>query len=75
MPPELEAYAEERVHAGTFASASELITEAVRRKMESDAWLEQEVLEAEQTELSLLTREDLESVRSLIRRAHALQAS
>lgn len=67
LPPELEAYVQERVRIGSFASSAEFIAEAVRRKMETDAWMEQKVLEAEQTELSPLTQEDLDSVRRLIR--------
>lgn len=70
LTPELAAYVEERVRGGGFASVSEFIHEAVRRKMEEDAWMEQKVLEAEQTELSPLTSEDLQSVRRLIRQPH-----
>jgi hypothetical protein len=43
--------------------------------MEDDQWLEQKVLEAEQTALSPLTREDLQSVRRLIREPRALRPS
>ena len=67
LPPDLEAYVDERVRGGAFVSATEFIQEAVRRKMENDSWMEQKVLEAEQSELSSLTREDLLSVRSSIR--------
>jgi hypothetical protein len=56
-------------------SAKELIQEAVRRKMAEDSWMEQKVLEAEQTELSPLTREDLQSVRRLIRQPCAARNS
>ena len=67
LPAQLEAYVAERVREGAFASSAEFIEEAVRRKMEMDAWMEQKVLEAEQTELSPLAQEDLDSVRRLIR--------
>ena len=67
LPPDLEAYVDQRVRGGAFVSATELIEEAVRRKMEEDSWMEQKVLEAEQSELSPLTREDLQSVRRLLR--------
>jgi Arc/MetJ-type ribon-helix-helix transcriptional regulator len=67
LPPDLEAYVEQRVRRGGFASASEFILEAVRRKMEEDSWYEQRVLEAEQSEISPLTREDLKSVRDLVK--------
>ena len=75
LPPDLEAYVHQRVRGGAFISAAEFIQEAVRRKMENDSWMEQKVLEAEQTELSPLTREDLESVRGLIRQPRATRAS
>jgi putative addiction module CopG family antidote len=75
LPSDLESYVEQRVHGGAFASASELILEAVRRKMEDDAWMEQKVLEAEQTKISPLTREDLHSVRRLIRQPRATPTS
>jgi len=71
LPSDLEAYVEGRVREGAFTSASEFIREALRRKMEADAWMEQRVLEADQTELSPLTPEDLQSVRRLIRESRA----
>ncbi len=67
LPPKLEAYVAKQVSAGAFASSNEFIEEAVRRKMEMDAWMEKKVLEPEETELSPLTQEDLDSVRRLIR--------
>jgi Arc/MetJ-type ribon-helix-helix transcriptional regulator len=75
LPADLEAYLDQRVRRGAFTSASELIQEAVRRKMEEDAWMEQKLTEAEQAELSPLTREDLQSVRSLIRQPRATRAA
>ena len=75
LPAELEAYVAERVRGGAFASSDEFIEEAVRRKMEHEAWMEQKVLEAEQTEISPLTREDLDSVRRLIQKPRAASAS
>jgi len=75
LPPDLEAYVHERVRGGAFVSATEFIQEAIRRKMENDSWMEQKVLEAEQSELSPLTRGDLQSVRSLIRQPRATRTS
>jgi Arc/MetJ-type ribon-helix-helix transcriptional regulator len=69
LPPELEAYVEGRVRGGLFASSDEFISEAIRRKMEQDTWTEEKLVEAERTELSSLTKEDLESARNLIKRA------
>lgn len=62
LPPDLESYVDQSVRRGAFTSANELIQEAVRRKMEEDAWMEQKVVKAEEGELTPLTREDLESV-------------
>ena len=75
LRPDLAAYVDQRVRGGAFVSATELIEEAVRRKMEEDSWMEQKVLEAEQSELSPLTREDLQSVRRLLRQPRATRAS
>jgi Arc/MetJ-type ribon-helix-helix transcriptional regulator len=75
LPPDLEAYVAERVRAGAFASLDEFIAEAVRRKMEREAWGEQKVLAAEQTEISPLTLEDLDSIRRLIGKPRAASAS
>ena len=75
LPAELAAYVDKRVREGASVSAAEFIQEAIRRKMESDAWMEEKVLEAERRELSALTREDLESVRSLIRHPRATRSS
>jgi Arc/MetJ-type ribon-helix-helix transcriptional regulator len=67
LPPKLEAYVAKQVSSGAFTSSNEFMEEAVRRKMELDAWMERQVLEAEETEISPLTQEDLDSVRRLIR--------
>jgi putative addiction module CopG family antidote len=75
LPPDLESYVDRSVRRGAFSSASEFIQEAVRRKMEEDAWMEEKVLEAEESELSPLTRDDLNSVRDLIRQPRATRAS
>jgi putative addiction module CopG family antidote len=75
LPPDLEAYVDQRVRGGAFVSATELIQEALRRKMETDSWMEEKVIEAEQSELSGLTREDLDSVRRLIRQPCATRTS
>jgi Arc/MetJ-type ribon-helix-helix transcriptional regulator len=74
LPPDLEAYVDQRAGGGAFVSATEFIQEAVRRKMENDPWVEQKVLEAEQGELSPLTLEDLQSVRHSIRQPRATRS-
>jgi Arc/MetJ-type ribon-helix-helix transcriptional regulator len=75
LSPDLEAYVDQRVRGGAFVSAAEFVQEAVRRKMENDSWMEQKVLEAEASELSPLTPEDLQSVRRLIPQPRATRAS
>lgn len=75
LPSDLKNYVDRSVSRGAFTSANELIQEALRRKMEEDAWMEQKVLEAEKTELTPLTRDDLESVRRLIRQPRATRDS
>jgi len=69
LPSDLTDYVQAQVRGGAFASPSEVIQEAVRRKMEDDGWAEHKVLEAEESELSPLTSEDLLSVRNLIRQS------
>ena len=41
LPSDLEAYVEGRLRESAFTSANEFIREAVRRKMEADAWMAQ----------------------------------
>jgi hypothetical protein len=67
LPPEVEAYVQQRVRSGAAPSTAAFIAETLRQKMELDSWMEQKVLEAEGTELSPLTLNDLDSVRRLIR--------
>ena len=75
LPPDLETFVEQRVRGGAFTSPSEIIQEAVRRKMEEDAWMEEKVIEAEQGELTPLTSEDLQAVRALIRQPRATRSA
>ena len=71
LPPELEAYIEQSVRNGTFASASEFVEAAAWRQMQEEEWFEQKVLDGLQGPVTPLTREDLESVRDLARKARA----
>ena len=71
LPPELEAYIEQSVRSGAFASASEFVEAAARRQMLEEEWFEQKVLEGLQGAITPLTREDLESVRDIVRKARA----
>jgi hypothetical protein len=50
-------------------------SDAIGGKMEDDSWMEQKVLDAEQGDLSPLTREDLQAVRDLIRQPRAARSS
>ncbi len=69
LPPELEAYIEQTVRNGVFTSASEFFEAAARRQMQEEAWFEQKVLEGLDGPITPLTREDLESVRDIARKA------
>jgi putative addiction module CopG family antidote len=75
LATDLEDYVKRRVREGVFGSPSEVIAEALRRKREEDEELEQLVIEADRTELSPLTQEDLQSVRDLIQGKHASAAA
>jgi putative addiction module CopG family antidote len=71
LPPELEAYIEESVRSGAFASASEFVEAAARRQMQEETWFEQKVMEGLQGPITPLTPEELESVRDIVRKARA----
>ncbi len=71
LPPELEAYIEQSIRNGTFASASDFVEAAARRQMQEEAWFERKVLEGLQGPITPLTREDLDSVRAIARKTRA----
>ena len=69
LPPELEAYIEQSVRSGAFASASEFVEAAARRQMQEEQWFEDKVMEGLQGPITPLTRQDLDSVRGIVRKA------
>jgi putative addiction module CopG family antidote len=71
LTSETEAYIEETVRSGAFASASEFVEAAARRQMQEEAWFEQKVLEGLEAPITPLTKEDLNSVRDIVREARA----
>ena len=75
LPIELESYIDENVRSGAFASASEFVAAAARRQMQEEAWFEEKVLEGLEGPVTPLTREDLDSVRNLVRQARARKAA
>ena len=75
LPTELESYIEQSVKSGAFASASEFVEAAARRQMQEEAWFEQKVMEGLEGPVTPLTREDLDSVRNIVRQARARQAA
>ena len=75
LPADLENYIEQSVRNGVFVSASEFFEAAARRQMQEEAWFEQKVLEGLQGPVTPLTREDLDSVRDIVRKARAQQAA
>ena len=75
LPAELESYIEQSVQSGAFASPSEFVEAAARRQMQEEAWFEPKVLEGLEGPVSPLTREDLDSVRNIVKQARARQAA
>lgn len=71
LTPETEAYIEQSVQSGAFASASEFVEAAARRQMQEEAWFEQRVLEGLKGPVTPLTRDDLNEVRNIVRKARA----
>lgn len=71
LTAETEAYIEETVRSGAFASPSEFVESAARRQMQEEAWFEQKVLEGLQGPITPLTQDDLNSVRDIVRKARA----
>lgn len=66
---EIEAYIQEQIRSGAFASPSEFVEEAARRQMQEEAWFEEKVLAGLRGEVTPLTREDLQSVRDIVKKA------
>ena len=71
LSPETEAYIEKSVRNGAFTSPSEFIEAAARRQMQEEASFEQEVLKGMNSPATPLRKEDLESVREIVRKARA----
>jgi putative addiction module CopG family antidote len=67
LPADLESYIEQSVRSGAFDSASEFVAAAARRQMQEEAWFEQKVLEGLEGPVTPLTREDLDSVRDIVK--------
>lgn len=70
LKPETEAYIEASLSSGAFATASEFVEAAVQRQKQEESWFEQKVLEGLKGPVTPLTKEDLDSVRDLVRKAH-----
>jgi Arc/MetJ-type ribon-helix-helix transcriptional regulator len=75
LTPETKAYIEQSVREGAFSSASEFVEAAARRQMQEEAWFENKVLEGLAGPITPLTREDLDSVRDIVKRARAAKSS
>lgn len=75
LKPETEAYIEASLSYGTFANASEFVEAAVQRQKQEEVWFEQKVLEGMKGQVTPLTKEDLDSVRDLVRKAHDRKAA
>ena len=75
LTPETEAYIESTVRSGAFATASEFLEAAARRQMQEESWFEQKVLEGLEGPGSPLTKDDLESVRGIVKKARDRKAA
>ena len=75
LTPETEAYIESTVRSGAFATASEFLEAAARRQMQEESWFEQKVLEGLEGSVSPLTKDDLESVRGIVKKARDRKAA
>lgn len=75
LTPETEAYIEASVRNGAFATPSEFVEAAARRQMQEEVWFEQQVLQGLEGPVTPLTSEDLESVRSIARKARDRKAA
>ena len=69
LTPETEAYIESTVRSGAFATASEFLEAAARRQMQEETWFEKKVLEGLEGPVAPLAKNDLESVRDVVRKA------
>ena len=70
-----EAYVEASLRNGAFASASDFVEASARRQMQEEAWFEQKVSKGLEGPVTPLTAEDLESVRSIVRKARDRKAA
>jgi Arc/MetJ-type ribon-helix-helix transcriptional regulator len=75
LPTDVEGYIEKRVRSGAFASESEFVEAAVLRQMQEEQWIEQRVIEGLAGPVTPLTRDDLATVRELVRKARARRAA
>jgi Arc/MetJ-type ribon-helix-helix transcriptional regulator len=75
LTPETEAYIEASVRNGAFATPSEFVEAAARRQVQEEVWFEQQVLQGLEGPVTPLTGADLESVRSIARKARDRQGA
>jgi putative addiction module CopG family antidote len=75
LPAELEAYIEQRVRSGAFASESDVVEVSILRQMQEEAWLEAGVVEGLAAPVTPLTQQDLTAVRDIVRKVRASQSA
>jgi Arc/MetJ-type ribon-helix-helix transcriptional regulator len=75
LPADVEGYIEKRVSSGAFASESEFVEAAVLRQVQEEQWMEERVLEGLAGPVAPLTKDDLVTVRELVRKARASRAA
>ena len=75
LPAEVEAYIGDRVRSGAFANENEFVEAAVLRQIQEERWLEKQVVEGLDGPVTPLTRDDLASVREIVRKARDRHAA
>ena len=75
LPPRMDEVVARRARAAGFSTPDEFVSDSMERILAEDAQHEVAVLEGLRSEISPLTREDLDSVRSIARQARERAAA
>lgn len=75
LPPRMDEVVARRARAAGFSTPDEFVSDSMERILAEDARHEAAVLEGLHSEVSPLTREDLDSVRGIARQARERTAA
>lgn len=75
LPPRMDELVARRARAAGFSTPDEFVSDSMERILAEDARHEAAVLEGLHSEVSPLTREDLDSVRGIARQARERTAA